>query len=708
MSMKFFAIPNLSSHDVEVVDPATSELWAPLHESKEARRAWQSAITTKHLFYSACEGLTPSLRVTERNKPYKLHGLVCDYDSKISDAELGSLAKNAAQGLLPTWISHTFSGGARLVFEFENPVYVDNPDLADRFLKELKRELKLKYLLPGLDEKSLNLTQYFELGRDWRRVTDAEPISSKLLELLFYRAAEKKVIRGEGPNIPIEAVAAEVEKRWPGRINGEFTVGLRTPLFWIDDGIDRIGAQVGDFGMICYSDRAHKSFIHWGEILGHEFVRNYQAERIGAAADGLWFDGRHYWRKGENGHWRYRNKEDAIMWLKGQGISARINSKETISEAERVLLAVQEARSVDMAIPFVLDSRELVVECGYRYLNVATKKAMPPSKTGVPADFPWLHNFFETILDDEQRDYFYAWFKRFWLSGYNRQLDAGHALFIAGNADQGKTFLNQFILGRAIGGFADASRYLLGESHFNKECGENALWCVDDAHGTQTAAKRREFAEAIKKHIANPHAPKEAKFKDSVTLPWRGRIVVTTNTDPDSLSIIPPLDATIKDKVILFKFLETAPAISLPRHVLEPKVLAELPAFLAWLRDWSVPEYVIEGASPRYGINAYHHPEILDAANEVSPHHGFAEALDEWVNEFRIYNPELPDTREMSGTALLCEMQKVEGLRGVLRYYHDGNIGRTLRALMRQPKSRITKYHRGHGSGRRYTIDMRP
>ena len=55
--MKFFAIPDLSSHDVEVVDPTTSNLSAPLHSSKEERRGWQCSITTKHLFYSVCEGL---------------------------------------------------------------------------------------------------------------------------------------------------------------------------------------------------------------------------------------------------------------------------------------------------------------------------------------------------------------------------------------------------------------------------------------------------------------------------------------------------------------------------------------------------------------------------------------------------------------------------------------------------------------------------
>jgi hypothetical protein len=181
--------------------------------------------------------------------------------------------------------------------------------LAELFLRELRKELRLENLLPSLDKSTFSLTQYFELGRDWRHIPDAKPIPSNVLGLLFYRAAGNKVIRGEGPNIPIEAVAAEVERRWPGQINGEFTVGLRTPLFWVEPFEDRIGAQVGDHGMICYSTRAHKGFIHWAEILGSEFVRNYEAEREGAAMEEWDFDGVGYWRRLDNQQWSRRNKD---------------------------------------------------------------------------------------------------------------------------------------------------------------------------------------------------------------------------------------------------------------------------------------------------------------------------------------------------------------------------------------------------------------
>ena len=110
-SMKYFAIPNLASQDVMVADPTNFVSAIPFHSSKEERRAWQSNPTTQHLFYSCVEGLIDSLRVTTSNPAHRLWGIVADYDSNITDES--AIVKNAAPGLLPTWISRTFSGGRR-------------------------------------------------------------------------------------------------------------------------------------------------------------------------------------------------------------------------------------------------------------------------------------------------------------------------------------------------------------------------------------------------------------------------------------------------------------------------------------------------------------------------------------------------------------------------------------------------------------------
>src|SRR5437868_6564380 len=283
----------------------------------------QSNPTTEHLFYSCVEGQVPSLRVTDSNPPRKLWGFVVDYDC-YKNVDDSTIVKNAAPGLLATLVSRTFSGGRRLVFEFAAPVLIDNEEIANRFVTLLRKELRLDALLPGLDEASFKLTQYWELGQNWQRIPGSEPISRNLLGLIFYRAAAKKPVRGDGPEIPLEAVAEEVERRWPGRWPGSFVEGARGPLFWIDDGIDREGCQVGQYGIICYSDRAGKSFLSWSAILGQKFVREFEAERIGAATTDIWFDSKAYWARLANREWAPNTKDDIAADLQ---VKFRLSTK---------------------------------------------------------------------------------------------------------------------------------------------------------------------------------------------------------------------------------------------------------------------------------------------------------------------------------------------------------------------------------------------
>jgi hypothetical protein len=683
--MNFFALPNLSSHDVTIVNPSTIKHAGYPDGDKESFRAWCVNKETKHCFYTAAEGLIPSLRVTKENPAVKLHGLVIDYDNEIDDEMEKNIAKISPADLSPTWISTTRSGGRRLIFEFESPMPVDHTQLYERFIKRMAKELRAYDLLPCLDTKSFELTQLFELGTHWRRLPGGKAISKDRLGLVLFEAAKEKIITADAPDIPIEAVAEEVEKRWPRRIPGEFKVGARTPLFWIDDGIDRIGAQVGDHGMICYSERAGKSFLHWGEILGQKFVREFEASRIGAAAEGIWFDGKLYWRKGENGRWSGRTKEDQIMWLKGRGISARTSQKETASDAEKVLLAIQEVRTVDAAVSIALDSRERVEEHGCRYLNVSVKKAMSPAEIGSPEDFPWLQKFFEHTFDEIQRDHFFAWWKRFYRSGLEGALEQGQAIIIAGEAGRGKTLLSRVIVGSSVGGFADASRYLMGDSRFNKECGENALWVVDDSKSSVTRAQHRAFTEAIKAQISNPQGPTEAKFKDSLTLSWKGRIIITTNIDPDSLAIIPDLGPTVRDKIMLFQFNNDYEPDFAPNQKLEATIAKELPFFLKWLLGWKEPAYVLD-KNPRYGVKSYHAPTLEKAAIMASSVHGLTEALDILRQRYcETGDPKnRPDKIQESATGMLLKLHAIDGLRSILKYYSENTIGRALQAAIRQ------------------------
>jgi hypothetical protein len=600
--------------------------------TKQAFRDWCNDASTHHCFYSTVEGLIPSGRVSVQNPPHRRHGLVVDYDAQVPDP-IAAIVQNAAKGLLPCWASTSYSGNHRIVFEFEESVLVDNEQLSERFLKIMAKELALKSLLPGLDDSSYKPIQYFELGQAWRRVPGSNRISADLLAMWFFKAATERVLPSGDTQIPIEAVAAEVEKQFPGRWLGEFSVGSRGPLFWIADGIDRVGCQVGDFGMICYSDRAGKSFLSWSEILGRAFVRDYDAERIGAAAKGIWFDGKRYWRRGSDGDWRALTKDDTIMWLKGQGLSARCAAKETISEAEKVLLAVQELRQVKAATPVVHDSREVVFINGEKYLNISACKVIRPAASGDPAEFPWLNTFLEKVWDEnhpQQRDYFLAWLQHFYVSALRGSPQQGHAVFIAGDPSRGKTFLNQRIIGAMMGGFSDPTDFLMGRTQFNKADSEVAHWAIDDTRGASSWENHSKFSAAIKKHVANPQVRCEGKNANAFTIPWNGRIVVTCNTDKESLNILPAANDSILDKIMMFR-LGGWQADFLPNRGTEAVVAKELPSFLCWLEQWQPPSQVLS-ENPRYRVRAYHHPLMLEESENAAPAARLRELLDEYCD----------------------------------------------------------------------------
>lgn len=684
--MKLFALPNLSSQDVYKVDPETDDFPRAEFEDKNEFRAWCADRNTKHAFYSAVEALTPSNRITVDNPPKLMHGFVADYDANNSDDMVALIPDNGVVGLLPSWVTKTRSeGGRRLVWEFEKPILVDNEELAERFLKLLARELRVESLLSGFDKASLKLSQYFEWGKQWQRIPGGEPISSKALGVLFFHAASQRQIV-QGAAIPIEAVAAEVERQFPGRWPGEFIVGARGPLFWLNDGIDRIGCQIGDFGVIAYSERAGKSFLHWGEVLGQKFVREFETQRLGSAIEGLWFDGRQYWRQGEDERWNAMTTDNCAQELKVLGISGRVGPKDTASEIDKVLVACRRTNTVDGAVPFVCNAQQIVNVNGMKYLNISTRKAMEPAAHGNPEDFPWLNEFFFKVWDEKypcQRDYFLAWFKRFWLSAYDRQIQSGHAVVIAGEPGSGKTLLNYHILGSAVGGWSDAGDVLMGEVSFNKEAAESALLCVDDNKGAATYQQHRAFSEAIKKHVANPTVPYKAKFRDSFTIPWAGRVVVTTNTDTESLQIIPSLDHSIEGKIMLFKWGAWKPKF-LPNKEQEALIAKELPFFLAWLRDWQEPDYVMDPGNPRFGVKFWHHPELVNEARASSPNHRLTEVLEEWR---KVYKQSHPNETEWVGTAtaLLSELHNVQTFQSILRDYTAIKIGRAL--------SIISKYY---------------
>lgn len=683
--MKYFGLKNLSSQDAFDCDPTK---WGPhpgYPETKEEFRVWSGHPQTDHLFYTTVEGLTPSLRLTVQNPPQYMHGWAIDYDAYrfIDEKKIADIPNIAPAGLCPMWTCRTRSGGARVVYEFEKPVLIDNKELRESFLKILAKELLVKNLLPEFDDASFEVhLQYWEVGRDWHAVKGGAPIKADWLGLQFFNAATKAKIHGEGFTIPIEAVAEEVERQFPGRWKGDFAVGVRGPLFWIQDGIDRTGCQVGDHGVITYSSRAPKSFMTWRDILGAKFVLDYEAERIGAAAERMWYDGKLYWQSRDE-KWAASNKDDAGADLKVGGLSGKVGGKETASEVEKVLSAVRNGpQKVDGAVPFVHCKDDLVVlPNGYRYLNISVSKVIEPSDTPDPAKFPWIYDWIHKAWDDpqdQQRDSFLFWLKHYYGSALNGNLQPGQAIVIAGEHDRGKTFFARQVIARALGGGVEASGYLLGETSFNKACAESACWNVDDTRGSATWDKHDEFSNALKRHVANPTVTYHPKFRDAFDLPWKGRIIVTCNTDAKSLEIMPTLDGTIRDKVTLLKLGNWKPKFW-GNPSFEHTIWGETPHFLAWLIQWQPPETVIDNSSTRFGsVLPYHHPDLVLASKESSSLGRIEEMLAQWKPLVRGKDE---TQRWMTATQLRSSLSDVPGFDGSLREFGRNRMAQALQGL---------------------------
>lgn len=609
----------------------------PVGATKEQYRAWCADPTTDWVFFTFSEGLTPSMRVCDTNPVKYQHGFAADYDAKLDiEAAKKIIQDNSPEGLLPTAISKTFSGNVRLVWEFEEPLLLDNKAVYDAFMAHALKVTRAAKLLPHFDASSTKPNQTFEIGTDWEKIGTPIP-SNTVYHWLAESALKAKKITTDTNRIPFDKLAEEIDRQFPGRVNkADIKDGLRVPLFWINDGIDRIGAVIVESGVVCFSDRAGKSFLHWGEILGKRFVEEFEAERTGAACSDFWYDGRVYWIK-ENGSWvRYQTEEMSRVLRTDYGLSAKVGGKDSASEIDKALRAIQKTKRVSGVAPFLFIKEQVYTYNGVSFLNVNNREPMKPSSE--PGPFPWLSDYFGVtgpgIWDPEthngvgQRDFLLAWLQRFYQGALSGHPNQGQIVFLAGGASIGKTFLSSFIMGEIAGGHSDAMGYLLFDKDFNKELAEVGAWSVDDARANIDSVTRRKFSNNIKAVAAGTSISYHAKFLDAVKIPWKGRLMVTCNLDPESLSIIPELDGTILDKVMLFKAAGWSPTFP-PNHVIESQVRAELPFFLHWLLNWEAPAAITQGQGNRYGVESFHHSELVLHSRKLDAATHFREALED-------------------------------------------------------------------------------
>jgi hypothetical protein len=635
--MKLYSIPNIVSHVATIEDDVALSQIAnkrALGMTKEQFRTHCAQSSTQGNFLSVWEGINPLARINTGNPPRMLHGIIADYDSVQAMNKLSALPTST--GHLPTWVVETFTPGkCRLIWAFEKPVCVSNPFVTEGFLKELDAKLKISDALPGFDKSSWKESQYFEIGFGMHNVQGATPVPKALLAQCLMEGGLKARVQVEtDPEIPMDVVAAEVERQFPGRWVGAFEEGRRGPLFWIPDGIARDGCAVAENGMICYSDRAASNFMPWRAVLGGQFVDAFETQKVGKAAEMYWTDGKAYWTRYATEKWRDHQTEAAKRHLKVSGkCSDKIRKGQQGSEIDKILVYIDNNRRVDAAVPMLFEKEEIIPYNGKEYLNTNTKKAMAPAEDGDPKHWPWIHNFIFNGLDGEQEgipayEFFLGWFRRLWLTAYLGNPQQGQSIILAGEAHTGKSFVSKCLVGVAMGGSAITEDLLLQKTKFNSQAAECAIWRCDDAISEGDYKTKQTLAASLKAMASNPEVLYHPKYMTPTQLPFKGRVILTCNVDPESLKILPFLDGTIKDKLMLFRISPTYnPHFFSTNTENENRVLQELPHFLRWLMDYKVHPGVIDPNYPRFEIKSFHHKQLVDEANSEQRESILAEVI---------------------------------------------------------------------------------
>ena len=616
-------------------DLSTMQKTKPSFATKQLYREWCAKPDTDHVFYNTIEGDSPNERVSADNPPNAVWGAVGDYDATVDWDVVDKLIKAQCKDCMPTWRSKTQSGYIRLVWEFPRRVPV-SPHMFQAFMKRISTALRMERVLAGFDPSSLRPNQYFELGEEWTKI--GEPITEALLQTTLLKAAMDKPPESAETSIPIEVVAEGVRKKFPDfddRWMGDFAVGERGPLFWIDDGVERDGCQIFEEGMICYSDRAGKGFVPWREILGRSFVDDYTTSKMGNLLDEYWYNGKNFFKLLQ-GRAVTIPQDQLYLELRNAGFAPRPKKGQRISEVEAARLTISNENRVDEIAPIIWSKDRVVEINSHRILNSQNVNPVEPADDGDPSKWPFVHAWLNQLFVNGKRptvEYLHAWNKRFYTSVLERVGAQGQGLVLVGPTGRGKTLLSRVVIGSLVGGFGDASQYISGHTTFNKDLARVPCWCVDDTKSAASYQEQRKATEVIKEVVANPNISYMAKYCDDMNIPWTGRVILSLNMDANSLSVIPALDSSNRDKLIALRISDKADSKFPDNKTLESIIRQELPHYAKWLLDWDVPKE-IKGKS-RYGVVSYIDKNVASAAYDNSSRSSVAELVEFFAKRYR-------------------------------------------------------------------------
>jgi hypothetical protein len=699
--VSFFATKNLVTLSLEPCEPwtfkPTEALTAQIRNVKEDRQNFYQNPATQHCFYTGIEAHAPNQRTSKENPPRTIHAFPADYDIKIPRERIMEVVNSMA--VKPTYLETSLGGNFRLVWVLEQPIQVESREFCTFVLQQAHDWLRLD-LLPGLDRKAWEETsRLYCNGCEWEKIGEVVP--AKASQAFFVSAGQKyRFPAADDAAVPLDLVEKALREKYPNfNWPGPFELDTQGPSFWIAASVSTQSAIVKPGGMFTFAAHAGKPFYSWGDLIGADFVKKFQDDAIARATNDLWWDGKQFWKR-KGGIYVSHEGKEIDSYLR---VTCRLSKKpgqNGISPFDSALEHVYQHQSVVSAGPFVFVRPGLITHEGFRKLNTWMGKPMEPAVGtqvwGPLGNFPfisaWLDQFFSTLV---QLDHWRAWHKHFYTGAVNYQPLPGPNFALSGFPGCGKTLLNRSVVGVSVGGYADASNFLVDGCSFNSELYDKGMWVLDDDTPSTNQKAQNRLASWLKKMAANQQHMVNGKFLKSCMVDFSGRIGCTTNVDFMSMRAIGPMDNNSMDKMMLLRCNPNPGFVFPSRKEIVQYLENELKFYLRFLLDWEPPEHCIR--DNRYGYVAHHEQIILDQVHQTSPSATFKELLIAFLDRWFEGNPKEPFW-EGTVSGLLAGIISTDCNEYIVRHMRLESVSRYLEQVQREGAFKVEVHQGRHNT----------
>jgi hypothetical protein len=649
------------------------EVTEQIRTIKEERQRWYQNPQTRHWFYTGYEGLNPNQRVTKDNPALYLRALIADLDPlrPMTREQVDELIEELP--IKPNYLEKSLGNGWRLVWLLADPIrFPDDKELISASLCRISHTLGIADL-KCLDQGSWDTPhRLYCNGGQWYMLEE-KPVDKNIFESEIFSAALDIAKKSKAREIPLPRVEELIKKKYPNwEWPGEFVEGSQGPSWWIEGSESPKSAIVHADGMWTFAGHREKSKYPWADIVGAGAVEKDRAEKISNACADMYHDGRNYFTPRHGGGYNAERPDVIRRSLQvNHGLYSERAKKQKNSEIDEALAFIESEHRVDYAAPILYKPRGVIRVKDTTYLNTSQVVPIkPPDEEHLwlpDGDFPFIYDWLTKIfVTEEQLEHFKSWLATFYQNALRGTPHQGQAVFLAGGVGIGKTLLSHWLVGQLMGGFGDASNFLMGQDSFGGELFAKPVWAVDDQIMNSDSFMLRMFTNFIKKHVANSTHTLHEKYMKKVVVEWYGRLFITCNLDAWSQTILPALEDSITDKVIFYKMCEKLPPDYFPVDV-EEILKREIVPFAAYMRDYKIPDKY--RGSSRFRVKSYQEPSLAQAAYQNSGSIGHMEIVVEYLKECHKMKDEnvIKDGWRGNATSLIRDIRAIPSMEGFVK-----------------------------------------